>query len=146
MFFKTTLDPVGKVAAVPGLSDLVEKMKEAWTKIKEEVGANKAVAINFLTRCLDSLVVYLVEHEIPGQDKKATVLEAFSKIYDWVVVNILPIYLRPFSKLVKVFVINVLVSNAIDWIVEKYNNGSWHPQATTEVFNLWGVPGDHRPK
>jgi hypothetical protein len=136
-------DPVGKVVNVPGLSNLIDQMKESWTKLKEQLGkVNWSVATAFLTQCLDSIVVYLVEHNVPGQDKKATVLDAISKVYDWVTLSVLPFYLRPFSRLIKMFVINVILSNTIDWIVSKYNSGSWHPQATSEVYKAWMLDND----
>jgi hypothetical protein len=146
MDIKTTLDPVGEAQPVPGFDTLVAKMKEAWVVIKDKAGSvGTTVIVPYMTRCLDDLIVYLVEHEIPGSDKKATVLKAMSTIYDTVVHPALPFFARPFGRLIKNFIINVAVSNAIDWIVAKYNAGSWHPAATTNVLSLWGVPGGHRP-
>jgi hypothetical protein len=137
---KNNLNPVGTVANVPGFNDLVEKMKAKWLELKKQIGdTNAAIVIQFLSKCLDDLIVYLVEHQIPGQDKKATVINAFSKIYDVVVVGSLPIFLRPFNSTIKNFVINVLLSHFIDFIVEKYNSGSWSPKATTSVLAFWGV-------
>jgi hypothetical protein len=145
MFLFKSLNPVGKSVNVPGLDDLIAKMAEVWKDLKAKGSVNSAMAVQFLNRCVDTMVVYLVEHEIPGEDKKATVLESISKLYDIVMIGMLPMYLKPFAKAIKGFVMSILISNGIDWIVEKYNNGNWHPQATTEVLSLWGVPEDHRP-
>lgn len=141
MAIKANLDPVGVIAKVPGLDILIEKMGNAWDNLKEQVGVkvNWTLATEFLTKCLDDLVVYLVEHNIPGEDKKATVLAAISKIYDRVSATVLPWYLRLFAGSIKNFVINILISHSIDWIVAKYNQGSWHPQASTNVLKTWGA-------
>lgn len=146
MFINLNLNPIGKVASVPGFGDLVEKMKSVWADLKgQTVGVNWTIAVQFLSKCIDDLVVYLVEQKIPGEDKKATVIDAIGGIYDKVAAAVLPFWLKPVSFLIRRFVINVLISHAIDMIVSKYNNGSWSPVATTEVLNLWGVPGGHRP-
>lgn len=146
-------NPIGTITSVPGFDLLVDKMKEMWTQFKTNVKKIDLSAVTeFLTQCLDDMIVFLVEHEIPGADKKATVLAAISKLYDFVITGVLPFWLRPFSGWVKDYIINVQVSHMIDWIVAKYNNGSWHPEATTNVLKkysmskeLFGVPGDHRP-
>jgi hypothetical protein len=147
MDIKTDLDPVGKSLTVPGFDFLVERMKQVWGEIKANADKfNYAGAVSFLSHCLDTLIVYLVEHHIPGEDKKATVMKAITDIYDNVVVGLFPILLRPFSKVIKRFVINILISHAIDRIVSKYNTGSWSPQATTQILAIWGVPQqDPRP-
>ena len=139
MQVKSVADPVGTTVAIQGLNDLVEKMKAAWEGIASATNVNWTIAIQFLTKGLDDMVVYLVEHNIPGQDKKATVLEAIGKVYDWVSKNIVPFYLKPFSGLMRDFVINTVLSNSIDWIVSKYNSGSWHPEATSQVYKTWGL-------
>lgn len=153
MDVQTTLAPVGKVAAVPGLDTLIAQMKKVWVDTKVTLG--KAITnvhvVQFMTNVLDGLIVYLIEHDIPGQDKKATVMNYMSTMYDYVVSASLPLMLRPFAGMIKNFVINVLVSHAIDWVVSKYKDGNWNAATVNAMFTqqqvmkLWGVPGDHRP-
>lgn len=135
------LSSVGSVVNVPGLNDLIAKMGKAWADFKAQGKVNSTLAVQFLETCLDSLIVYMVEHDIPGEDKKATVLNAVGKLYDIVMNGLLPIYLRPFSGVIKTYIINIVISSMIDWIVTKYNSGSWHPQATTQMLSMWD---DHK--
>lgn len=144
---ETTVNPVGRVVAVPGLDALVAKMKDGWTGVKQGLARVPWSAVtNYLLKCFDDLIVYLVEHDIPGADKKATVMNAVGQVYDWVIAGMLPVYVRPFSGLIRGFVVNNLASAAVDWVVAKYNNGAWHPQPAASVLSLWGVPGGHRPE
>lgn len=141
MEIKSNFNPVGTIKNnIPGFNELVDKMKLTWTELKKQIGSvNLKMGVQFLTKCVDSLVVYVAQHNIAGSDKKATVLDAISSIYDNVIVGIMPIWLRPFSGPIKTLIINVLISHLIDVFVEKYNNGSWSPKATTEVLSMWKV-------
>ena len=126
MDIKTNLNPVGVVQEVAGFSDMVERLKTNWVVVKAQFGkVNWSVGVQFLSKCLDQLVCYLVDQNLAGADKKATVLDAFSKIFDTVVADLFPIWLKPFSSTIKNFVVNVALSHVIDFVVEKYKNGSW---------------------
>lgn len=140
MQIKPQLDPVGQVINIPGLDTLIAKMKQVWDSIKAELGTvNWASVVQFLTQALDSLINFLVEQGIPGADKKATVLNAISNLWDYVVNPLIPFWVRPFAGVIKNFVINVIISNAIDWIVAKYQSGAWKPQTTQAVLAAWGI-------
>jgi len=160
MEVKDTVNPVGNVVVDANLDKFVEAMAAVWDENHESVSwwqfwkrVNFHTVTNFLINCLDDLISYFVEHNIPGADKKATVFEVLGNLYDYIIQGMLPIYLRPFSGMVKNFIINTVVSNAIDWIVEKYKNGEWKPKSQAEVVAQWnmmhaqlfGVSGDHRP-
>lgn len=82
-------------------------------------------AVKFVMRATDYLIK-VVEEKVPGgANKKATVMAAIGLLYDSIVAPLLPAYLKPVNSRIKVFVLNVLVSLTIDFIVEKYRDGSW---------------------
>lgn len=83
------------------------------------------VVTDFLLKSLDVLINLVDEHVDLGPDKKATVLSAIERLYDYVIREAMPIFLRPFAGVVKNYIIYTVISVAIDWIVDKYRNGSW---------------------
>lgn len=161
MEVKTDVSPVGNEVQDAAIEVFVQNMQKTWDETKQTAKwyqfwkkVNFKAVTNFLIHCLDDLVAYMVEKNIPGADKKATVLVTLEKIYDYIIAGALPIYLRPFGSVIKSFIFNVVISASIDWIVNKYKNGSWRPKPQEEVVAQWytvhaqlfGVPGDHRPK
>lgn len=79
----------------------------------------------FLVECLDELIIF-VEDVIPnGSDKKQAVLTIASRMFDYIVVQAFPFWLKPFTSIIKEVIVNVIVSNLIDYIVNKYNSGYW---------------------
>jgi hypothetical protein len=92
-----------------------------WTSTKEGLMAS----ISFLINCLDVLIIHAKDLNLEGPDKKATVLLAAVIIYDYVVAQTLPIFLKPFSSSIKQIVIYIVLSYMIDFIVKKYNDGLW---------------------
>ena len=87
-----------------------------WTSTKEGLMAS----ISFLINCLDVLIIHAKDLNLEGPDKKATVISAIAIIYDYVVVQAFPIWLKPFSGKIKNIVIYVAISYIIDFLVEKY--------------------------
>jgi len=79
----------------------------------------------FMLQSLDILVLELDQMVMAGKDKKATVLEILSGLFDTVVAPALPSWAKPFVSAIKNYAINVLLSNMIDAIVEKYHNAVW---------------------
>lgn len=105
----------------------------AWWKFWENSKPSMMMAISFLLNCLDELIQHIEEFkDLAGQDKKATVLRACRIIYEYVVRETLPIWLKPFAGSVEALVIDILISYAIDWIVDKYRNGFWKEQPKDE--------------
>jgi hypothetical protein len=83
---------------------------------------------NFITNALDE-TVRLVENLIPGgENKKIAVMSTMENILDYIIIQTFPVWAKPFIPIIKKFVLNVLVSNFIDFIVSKYNAGLWGVQ------------------
>lgn len=92
-------------------------------KLSDKLFLSNATA--FLLNCLDESINLVEECISNGVDKKSTVLLIMTYLFDKIISNSMPIYLKPFNILIKKFVINILLSILIDFIVNKYNNGSW---------------------
>jgi len=118
-----------KVMSLKALWDqenAARKANSKWWKIWSKTKEGLTASISFLINCLDVLVTHVDQFkDIEGKDKKATVLLAAALLYDYVVANTLPIWLKPFSSKIKDMVIYVALSYAIDFIVEKYRSGTW---------------------
>ena len=136
MIFKDKTNPVGLVYTLSKFEEKVISIKDKWDeelknnpKIwKKSWGIkqiNLTVATNFILGCLDDLIVTIDGLLQYGPDKKATVLNAIDKIYDYVLREGMPIWVRPLAFPIKQYIIYVLISNSIDWISEKYKSGNW---------------------
>lgn len=133
-------DPIGTAHTdLEDVNTYLETLKAEWDKIRGKVspwqfwkktvgGMHKAT--RFLLQSVDGLVMLVDDLVDIGPDKKATVLHALNMLYDYVVREAIPLYMRPFAGKIKDYVIYTLASAAIDWIVMKYNEGSWRlPEA-----------------
>jgi len=142
------VNPVGEVRAIPevaqyvldtqGAWDQVKATSSSWWKIWKKVSlAQLQQCSKFLLLAVDDLI-QLVDNLIDnGPDKKATVLDAMSKIYDYVVAEALPLWIKPFAASVKNYIVYSLLSSAIDFFVDKYRHGAWRDKI--------GVPADPTP-
>lgn len=146
MEIKTESSPIGSVVADQSIDIFVANMQKMWNDANQPGGisrfwkkVNFTSVVSFLIQCLDELVNYFIEHNIPGADKKATVLSTLSIIYDHIITGTLPIWLKPTAPLIKKFIFNVVLSASIDWVVNKYKNGSWRPKTKEEVFAQWNT-------
>lgn len=145
MDIQETPNPVGQVIENQYIDIFVESMKVFWSSTKQKTKwyemwkrVSMMAATNFLLKCLDDLIVYA--DQIPsakGIDKKATVLSAVGKIYDYIAKETMPIWLLPFVSLVRDYILNILVSHAIDWIVAKYRNGDFKPKPADQLEAQW---------
>jgi flagellin-specific chaperone FliS len=129
-YFKDSADPVGQVQIVDSVERMLVELKTFWDEQKAsrsfwKTGVSLSKVTNFLMYALDGLVNAVNEAVITGPDKKATVLDALDRLYEYTVREALPFWLRPVASPIKSYVIHVLVSNAIDWMVLKYREGSW---------------------
>jgi hypothetical protein len=136
-------NPIGVAQPTDEIQQFINNMAIKWEEstrfIKSSVkptwfswGPMGLISITkFLIYCLDGLIV-LVENLVTedGANKKATVLSAASALYDYVIKDTLPFYLKPFSGQIKDFIIYTLLSIIIDFIVEKYNDKNWGNLAT----------------
>ena len=155
--------PVGQVIENEHIDNFVDSMKALWDASNTKPAwwdafrrINLSPVTNFLLNCLDDLISYADSlNTASGADKKATVLFAIGRIYDYIVNGVLPVWARPFAGVIREYVISILVSAAIDWIVEKYKDGQWNKKDKNFIEVHWtklhvqmfGVPlGGHRPK
>lgn len=141
-------DPVGVAHVDENIENFIKTMAEiwnedkeisAWWKIWERISISKVT--NFLLAVLDDLIAYVDDVLESGPDKKATVLAAIDSLYDIVIIGALPIWLKPFSSAIKKYVIQEMISPAIDWIVDKYRNGEWRKKTAPELAALWADMG-----
>lgn len=134
--FKNKANPVGtphrieqidsKISFYCSLWDAQKQVKSMWVP-----KVSLSTVTNFLLMALDDLVITISTVVIPGPDKKATVLEAIDRLYEYTVREAMPIWLRPIAAPIKNYIVYVLVSNTIDWMVSKYKNGSWKSAQNT---------------
>lgn len=125
---KESADPVGS----PQTVEAVETLLDNYTRLWDEGRKKSAWAVfdshritNFLMAAIDDFVVAVDGSGILGADKKATVLLATCKLYDYIIRESMPVWMVPFAGVIRQYIIYVLVSNAIDWIVSKYVDGGW---------------------
>lgn len=144
--------PIGKVIEDSGIENYIETMAVKWEECKTsskwwQVWKQVSfIAItNFLLARLDDLIGYVDGFIDSRVDKKATVLDAAARIYDNIIYQAMPFWMKPFSPLVRAIVIGQILPAAIDFMVGKYRQGSWIKKDPEVTAQLFGVPGDHRP-
>jgi len=138
MDIKNTTNPVGVAHEVEAVEAHLNAMaatwdeqqateeKAPWWKFWKGLGTTQVIKVtNFLIKSLDDLIALVDDELQDGADKKATVINGISRLYDYVIREALPIWMKPFATPVKNYIIDGLISSAIDWIVDKYRNGEW---------------------
>jgi hypothetical protein len=124
-------NPIGN-AQVTAITDKVESLAVKWDEQIAETARSWWSRISlykvtrFLLDSLDDLICFVDNLIDSGPDKKATVMSAVEKLYDHVVKEAMPIWLKPFSPAIKNFILNVIVAQSIDFIVNKYREGAWN--------------------
>ena len=101
-----------------------EKEKPRWWEFWKRAVTLTEVT-KFLLGSIDDLINMVQGLIDEGADKKATVLKYIDKLYEYVVREAMPIWLRPFAGPVKKYILYSIISPAIDWIVKKYQDGQW---------------------
>jgi len=48
-----------------------------------------------------------------------------SSLLDTIILKVLPAYVLPFERIIRVFLIKIVFSVSIDFIVKKYNQSNW---------------------
>lgn len=115
-----------------------ETEKTPWYKPWRRISFTRVTA--FLMKSLDDLIAYVDDYiDANGADKKATVLAAIGRLYDYVVIQAMPVYLKPFSSSIKTYIVNDLIATAIDWIVDKYRNGEWRKKDSAQLKAQWAL-------
>jgi fatty acid desaturase len=137
---KVAGNPVGKVRSVKVIDNLVKSLIAKWEKDHPDKppkwwqfwkkGHTIYDGIAFLLDALNALIIAIEQEVATGPEKKAIVLAACEAIYDIVISPFLPLWLYPWSGTIKQFVIYILISTIIDFIVGKYRIGVWVVQKT----------------
>lgn len=131
MFIKENANPIGTPQKIDSVEMILESYMKMWDETKDRKSFwakfNSSKITNFLMKALDDLIIAVNESNILGEDKKATVIDATDRLYDYIVKEAIPLWLVPFAGVIKQYIITVLVSNAIDWIVSKYKE-TWKPR------------------
>ena len=149
MEMRESANPVGEIKIDEAIDTYVKIMAAEWDKGKKKVAWWKVWTktklefnhvTDFLLEALDELIAYVDEWvDIHGADKKATVLAAVDTLYDYVIREAMPIWMKPLAGPIKNYIINGMVSPAIDWIVNKYRNGEWRKPTQKELVAQWQV-------
>lgn len=113
--------------------DILNQIKQIWMEKSKDAPTSwfklsvkyLILASGFLVNVTDVLVNHMQTFDMPGVEKKTQVLSMLSEIFDFVSASAIPAVYKPFTSLLKTFVINCLLSAIIDFIVKKYKNGSW---------------------
>jgi len=140
-------NPIGEVKIDEAIENFVKVMSAEWDADKEsspwwKVWESHSMirVTGFLLKSLDELIAYVDQIvDMHGADKKATVLRAVEMIYDYIIREALPIWLRPIAGKVKSLIILEVISPAIDWMVDKYRNGEWRQPNAKEIAAQWHV-------
>ena len=104
--------------------------KPSWWQFKKR-NIQLSKGMKFLLDSVDLLVQYVDKLITNGPDKKATVLAGLNALYDLIITDLLPIWLKPVAKGIKKLLVSVLLSLLIDFIVDKYKKGSWNNSGNT---------------
>jgi hypothetical protein len=143
--FKEKNNPVGVAHKIEAIEIKISQYTKIWDQLlenksfwKPKVDLSKVT--NFLLFALDDFIVLVNEVAIPGPDKKATVLDAIDRLYEYTVREAMPIWMRPFAAPIKNYIVYVLVSSAIDWIVAKYQSAGWRADRKSHSWDSKFVP------
>lgn len=128
---------IGQVHNVPEFENKVLELTESWQSQTSEKKANLSQITLFLLGALDQLVNTIDGLLDKGIDKKATVLAGMERLYDFVQSSaFVPLWLKPFLSVIKSYVIYVLLSIFIDWMVSKYRQGQWKIKKESETKTI----------
>jgi len=134
--FKSS-NPIGTVHDIDELEVKLVKYEKIWDRVKPQKSWYPKVDFSkitsFLLFALDEFISTLNNVAIPGPDKKATVLNAIERLYEYTVREVLPIWLMPFAGVIKNYLIYTLASTAIDWIVSKYRDAWMNNKNSSSV-------------
>ena len=80
--------------------------------------------LSFMIESTDEFVVMVGSMLGSSGDVKTIVMDLVTKLYDNVIEGVLPIWLKPFSGTIKFLIINVVLSNLIDYLIAQYKSGA----------------------
>lgn len=131
------INPIGQVHNVPEFENKVLELTANWQSQTTDKKANLSQITLFLLGALDQLVYTIDGLLDKGIDKKATVLAGMERLYDFVQSSaFVPLWLKPFLSVIKSYVIYVLLSIFIDWMVSKYRQGQWKIKKESETKTI----------
>lgn len=127
---KLTTDEIQEVISL--IQGYLTEMKSKWDAEAPDkkgwLGISKDYLLRgtiFILLSVDEMIQF-VEGIIPlGKDKKETVLLVSDKLFEYIILGHLPMWLKPVSATIRKVVINIVISELIDFMVEKYRNGIW---------------------
>jgi len=131
---KLNVDPIGinqhvlavKTEEIIARFDKENKSDVPWWKCWAKIRVGYVKVTSYILNTLDEFILEMENfNDLSGPDKKATVMAAIEKVYDHIMKDALPFWLKPFNPAIKKIILGVIVSYAVDWIVEKYHNGMW---------------------
>jgi hypothetical protein len=106
------------------INDFISKIENKWKKIKTKDSSIKKV-IFFILGALDESINFVESYLENGEEKKEVVLYVMATLFDNIILKSFPFYILPFTNLIRVFLIKIVFSVVIDFIVEKYNQNIW---------------------
>jgi hypothetical protein len=140
-------DPAGVIHNVADMDKRILALADEWDAAKKENEKNwweiwkfwkwgakidLGQVTKFLLDSLDEFINMVDDKLFEGADKKATVLKYIDTLYEYVIREAVPIWLKPFAGTIKNYIIYKVISTSIDWIVSKYRNGAWRDKLETE--------------
>lgn len=118
---------------IQSVSQYLGDLKSRWDGEKPEskgwFGVSREYLVNgtlFILKSVDEMIQY-VEGIIPsGKDKKETVMIVAGSLFDYIIADCLPIWMKPMKSTIRKIMVDIIVSELIDFIVEKYKSGFWN--------------------
>lgn len=132
------VNPIGKIFNLDEVTSYTDSVVKKWKEINTGSwwkfwSLDWTKATGFLILSVDELIRIVEKLVQFGPDKKATVLDALGKLFDTIVLTSAPFWLKPILSASKSYIINTLCSMLIDWIVSKYNDGTWRENVENKV-------------
>lgn len=103
--------------------------KKSWLSVRKTYVVDSTI---FLISVLDSLIVFVQDNMQGGTDKKMAVMSVVSNVFDYIVVQAFPFWMRPFAPVIKEIVVSIIINQLVEFIVLKYKQGNWKMEAKNE--------------
>lgn len=102
--------------------DQENNVSKSWFKMPSNYILKATI---FIVSTLDELITF-VEPIIPeGKEKKASVIAVTSRMFDYIVIQAFPFWLKPFAGIIKTILVGIIINHLVDFIVSKYKTGYW---------------------
>lgn len=110
------------------LTDMKHKWDEQAPESKGWFGVPRDYFLKgtiFILSSIDEMIQFVEGIITSGSDKKETVLLVSDKLLEYIILGNLPMWLKPLSSAIRRIVVNIIISELIDFMVEKYRSGAW---------------------